>query len=118
MSGIEQLAHQLIIRIYTSQQLGQVAAVLETMAANPDFKSHARQIATDPHMPSNLKTQQLTALFKNINLPIVTKFFTEMFSQQQFWIFSSDQFDYFDEFVQKFQMQVHQVVIVYMAVAN
>lgn len=56
-------------------------------------------------------------LFQDIPIPTLQSFFTEVFSEGEFWLFSSKQFDYFDEFVREFQLSTEKVQIVQLVVA-
>ncbi len=111
-SGVEELAQHLLSNIFTTTDLKMVSVALEQLSQNQSFKHHAHEIATDTRLTDSVKKTQLLHLFKDINIPILYTFFSDMFSKHEFWMFSSKQFDYFDEFVQTFQLATEKVTVV------
>ncbi len=117
MNGIESLSLSLIRQIYDTQTLSQVSTILESLASNRGFKMHAHQIVDDETLTAGQKKTQLLLLLKDVSQPELYNFFSDLFADHQFWLFSSENFDYFDEFVQNFQQQIEKIGIVFMAVA-
>jgi F0F1-type ATP synthase delta subunit len=111
-SGIKKLAAQLLERISTTTELKQVSVALESLSQSRDFKSSAQLIASDSRLSYAIKKTQILFLLKDIHNPTLYAFFSDLFSEHEFWMFSSAQFDYFDEFVQAFQMLTEKVTVV------
>lgn len=116
MNQIQQLAKSLITQLNTSTELRNTAHTLEKLSSNETFKQHAYDIAASD-LTDQQKTNQLLSLVKTIEIPQLQQFFHELFSQGQFWVFASQQFDFFDEFVKSFQLEADQLAIIYMATA-
>lgn len=117
MKQLHQLAETLIENIHTTNELSQVSAVLEQISANRQFKQSACEIAGDQHLSDAQKKSQLLILFRKVHVPLIYEFFKQLFSQYQFWLFESDTFDYFDDFVKIFQIHVEKTKIVYLVTA-
>jgi F0F1-type ATP synthase delta subunit len=115
--GIEELADELLSQINTTAELKQVSVALESLTQSSAFKSRAREVASNMNLTNAIKKSQLLFLFKDIDVPVLYTFFSDMFSDNEFWMFSSKQFDYFDEFVQTFQMLTEKVVVVNLVTA-
>jgi len=111
-NGLAELASHLLSNIYTTTELKQVSVALESLSQSPSFKSRAREIAKDNNLTAAIKKSQLLFLFKDVDIPVLYSFFSDLFGEKEFWMFSSDQFDYFDEFVQVFQLATEEVVVV------
>lgn len=112
MSGLEELAMKLLDNVYVSKSLKEVSMILEELSIDKAFKKQAKTIACDERLSKNLKKTQMMYLFKNIDNPLVYDFFSDMFSAGNYMLFNSRQFDYFDEFVKKFQMKTEELLIV------
>lgn len=117
MRGVETEALNLLSTIYTTPELKQVSVALETLAQSKSFKTHARAIATDDDLTLPLKRKQLLELVQDIHVPKLYNFFVDMFSEGEFWLFSSRQFDYFDDFSQSFQLLTEKLTIVHLVTA-
>lgn len=115
--GIEELADELLSQINTTAELKQVSVALESLTQSSAFKSRAREVASNMNLTNAIKKSQLLFLFKDIDVPVLYTFFSDMFSDNEFWMFSSKQFDYFDEFVQTFQMITEKVLVVNLVTA-
>lgn len=111
-SGIEELAENLLARINTSNQLRDVSIALETFSQSRSFKNNARDIAKDRRLTNALKKTQILYLFRDVEIPILYDFFSDLFAQKNYSLFNSSQFDYFDEFVQVFQKMTEKVTVV------
>lgn len=109
---IEELSQNLLSSIYTTVELKKTSQVLEALSQSSTFKSHAETIVNDPNLTDRIKKTQLLFLFKDIDIPILYSFFSDLFEKNEFWMFSADHFDYFDEFVRSFQMITEKIIIV------
>ena len=112
VSGLEEMAIQLLTDIHVSKQLKEVSMILEQLSIDKNFKKQALIIASDERLSNTLKKTQMLYLFKDIDNSLVYDFFSDMFSSQNYKLFNSRQFDYFDEFVKKFQMKTEELLIV------
>lgn len=112
MNGVEKLSIELINNLYTASDLKRASLVLEALAQSPAFKKKALAIVNSQDLTPNLKKQQLINLLKDINMPLVVDFFKKVIDREDFWVFDSKQFDYFDQFVQYFQLKTEDVLIV------
>jgi F0F1-type ATP synthase delta subunit len=116
-SGVENLARQLLEQVYTTAQLKQISVTLETMTQTKSFKSRAREIAGDEVLTESIKRSQLMELIDELNNQMLSTFFREILKDNNFWLFASKQFDYFDEFVQSFQMLTESLTILHLVTA-
>jgi len=112
MNGVEKLSIELINSLYTASDLKRASLVLEALAQSPTFKKKALAIVNSQDLMPNLKKQQLISLLKDVNMPLVVNFFKKLINREDFWVFDSKQFDYFDQFVQYFQLKTEEVLIV------
>lgn len=117
MNGIEELSLSLIKKVYDTRTLRQVSGVLESLASNGGFKSHAKEIANKDTLTDGQKRTQILYLLKDVGESNVYNFFSDILAEHKFWIFGEESFDYFDEFVQDFQKKIEKVGIVFMATA-
>ncbi len=116
-SGIEELAEKLLSNIFTSTQLKEVSIALEYLSQSKSFKNNAQTIASDRRLTNALKKTQMLYLFRDVESPILHDFFSDLFSQKNYTLFNSRQFDYFDQFVQTFQMVTEQITVVNLVTA-
>lgn len=112
MKGIEQLAQQLIEQIFTATQLKQASMYLENLSQSQSFKNHTSNIAGDDALTEAIKAQQIIAFFDKDTMPIVYKFFNDFLKSGGHWLFASKQFDYFDQFVQHFQLLTEKISLI------
>lgn len=117
MKQLHQLAESLMAHVQTTQELSQISAVLEQMSANKQFKQSATEIACDDKLPDAQKKTQLMLLFRRVKQPLLYEFFKQLFTEYQFWLFESESFDYFDDFVKIFQLHVEKVAVIYLVSA-
>ncbi len=117
MKEIEKLAHHLLDMINSAAELKKVSVALETLTQSKAFKSHANSIVNDEHLSDYLKINQIQILFQDIEIESFQKFFQELLEKKEFWIFSNEDFDYFDKFVRIFQMITEEVLVVNIVVA-
>ena len=115
--GTHQLSQRLLERIYTADVLKQVSEALEDTSQNTTFKDHATNIVTDPNLTDSQKQTQLLYLVRGINVPVLYEFFTDELSNHKFWLFNSDKTDYFDKFVQEFQLSTKDIKMVFLSTA-
>jgi F-type H+-transporting ATPase subunit delta len=115
--GVEKLAKQLLAEVYSTTELKKISLALEGLSHATGFKSDARTIVSNARLSDEAKATQLLALLKEVDIPTLQSFFTGVFSEGEFWLFSSKQFDYFDEFVRAFQLATEQVLVVQMVIA-
>lgn len=116
-SGIEELAEKLLSNIYISTQLKEVSIALEYLSQSKSFKNNAQTIASDRRLTNALKKTQMLYLFRDVESPILHDFFSDLFSQKNYTLFNSRQFDYFDQFVQTFQLVTEQVTVINLVTA-
>jgi len=115
--GVEKLAAKLLSQVWSTSELKKISLALEGLSHESSFKSNARTIVANSRLSDEVKATQLMQLFQDIPIPTLQSFFTEIFSEGEFWLFSSKQFDYFDEFVREFQLSTEKVQIVQLVVA-
>jgi F0F1-type ATP synthase delta subunit len=115
--GVEKLAEQLLATINTTEELKKVSMTLETLSNSASIKSKAKEIATNSQYSDSLKAKKLMELFSDIDMPVLLEFFRKIFSASEFWLFSSKQFDYFDQLVQSFQLITESVIVINIIVA-
>ncbi len=115
--GVDKLAKQLLSQIYTTSELKKTSLALEELSHSSTFKAETRAIVANPKLADEAKATQLLKLFDEIDIPIIQSFFSGVFSEGEFWMFSSKQFDYFDEFVRAFQLATENVLVVSMVTA-
>jgi F0F1-type ATP synthase delta subunit len=117
-SSNQNLIAQLLGNIYTTSQLKQISDALEELAQNKAFKNHATDIVTDESLTDSQKKTQLSYLIKSIDIPTLQDFFSDILAKNTFWVFSSDKIDYFDKFVQEFQMATEAIGVIYLVTAT
>ncbi|MFC1653982.1 F0F1 ATP synthase subunit delta [Patescibacteria group bacterium] len=112
MKGSTQLAKELIKNIYTTETLKKISDALEKLSNNRGFKIHSNEIINDDTLTDNQKKNQLLYIIKSIEIPTLHDFFSDQLAEYSFWLFSSGQIDYFDNFVQEFQLSTEDIKIV------
>jgi len=115
--GVEKLAQQLLNEIWSTTELKKVSLALEGLSHASGFKSSALAIVSNSRLSDEVKATQLLNLFNDIEIPVLQSFFAGVFSEGEFWLFSSKQFDYFDEFVRSFQITTEKLQVVQLVVA-
>jgi len=115
--GVEKLAQQLLDEIWSTVELKKISIALEGLSHTSGFKSSAFTIVSNPRLSDEVKATQLLNLFNEIDIPTLQSFFAGVFSAGEFWLFSSKQFDYFDEFVRAFQITTEKLQVVQLVVA-
>ncbi|NMC36186.1 F0F1 ATP synthase subunit delta [Candidatus Beckwithbacteria bacterium] len=111
-NGVEKLAQKLLEQINTTSELKKISVALETLSQSKNFKSHANDVVNDKKLTDSLKKTQIIDLFSDFEIPLLQTFFRELLGDKEFWLFDSDKFDYFDEFVQKFQLLTEKVMVI------
>jgi F0F1-type ATP synthase delta subunit len=117
MKGSEQLAKELIERIYTTDTLKRISNALEKLSQNKGFKSHTNDIINDDSLTDSQKKNQLLYIIRSVEISTLFDFFSDQLADYSFWIFSSGQIDYFDKFVQAFQKATQDVGVIYLTTA-
>lgn len=112
MKGIDNTAKKLLNMVNTAASLKRVSVYLESLSLSKTFKAHAKNIANDEDLTDQVKAKELLDLLDKVNHPVVYKFFESMFKDGEFWLFSSKHFDYFDQFVQSFQLMTEEIALV------
>jgi len=115
--GVEKLAEKLLSQVWSTVELKKISLALEGLSHSSVFKSEARAIVANPKLSDEHKATRLLQLFQEVEIPTLQSFFTEIFSEGEFWLFSSKQFDYFDEFVREFQLSTEKVLVVQLVIA-
>lgn len=115
--SIDDVVAELISRIFTTKTLKEVSSILEELTHNNSFKLHANAIVDDDTLTEPQKRRQLGYLLKMIEEPVLEDFFGDMLSKKQFWIFKTGKVDYFDNFVQHFQLATEDIGLVYLVTA-
>ena len=111
-NGVEKLAQKLLDQINTTSELKKISVALEALSQSKNFKSHANDVVNDKKLTDSLKKTQIIDLFSDFEIPLLQTFFRELLEDKEFWLFDSDKFDYFDEFVQKFQLLTEKVMVI------
>jgi len=115
--GVEKLAEKLLSQVWSTVELKKISLALEGLSHSSVFKSEARAIVASSKLSDEHKATRLLQLFQEVEIPTLQSFFTEIFSEGEFWLFSSKQFDYFDEFVREFQLSTEKVLVVQLVIA-
>ena len=117
MKGSQQLAQELIDKVFTSSTLKRISDTLEDLSRNKGFKTHANDIINDDSLTDSQKKNQLLYIIKSVEIPTLYEFFSDQLGNFSFWMFSSGQIDYFDKFVQEFQLATEEIRIIKLATA-
>ncbi len=117
MKSTQVLVQQLFNKIYTTNALRHVSDTLEVLTQNTKFKEHTNAIISDTSLTSSQKKTQIIYIIKSIDSAILYDFFYNILDKNTFWIFSSGKIDYFDRFVQEFQMATEQIGVVFLTTA-
>lgn len=116
--GINRLAQKLLGRIYTTETLKLISATLEDMAQNKSFKLHAHAIASDKTLSTAQKRTQLLYLIRSVEEPLLYDFFSDELNDEKLWLFVNDEIDYFDKFVQEFQLSTKDIAVLSLTTAR
>ncbi|NMB56909.1 F0F1 ATP synthase subunit delta [Candidatus Beckwithbacteria bacterium] len=116
-TGVDKLAKDLIEQIYTTLELKQISIALESLAQNKNFKNHASELVDDEGLTNQVKKQELLALISQLEIEKLTDFFAKILDNECFWVFSAKQFDYFDNFVQAFQIKTEDIKLIHLVTA-
>jgi F0F1-type ATP synthase delta subunit len=117
MNSSDALVNRLLSVLFTTTVVKQISDILEELSQNKTFKRQANHIITDSSLTDKQKQAQLMFLIKTIQCPELIGFFEEAMAQGSLWLFSSDKIDYFDRFVQNFQLATETLKIVYLVTA-
>lgn len=114
---VETLSQTLLEKIHTTQTLKRVSDTLEELSQNPNFKEHTSAIVGDTSLTKIQKVTQLLHVIKGVELPLLYDFFKNNLNENSLWIFEHDQINYFDKFVQAFQMTTEDIEVLTLATA-
>lgn len=117
MKTTQSLVRQLLENVHTSQALKSISQTLEEISQNPAFKDQANEVVSDATLTTKQKKSQLLFLIKTIDDSILYEFFSDILSSHTFWIFQNNRIDYFDRFVQGFQMATEEVGVLHFTTA-
>lgn len=112
MKTTQSIVEQLLDRIVTTVTFKQISDQLEDLAQDEKFKSYTDDIVADPNLTDNQKINQLMYVFKDIDIPLLYDFFSEILDKKTLFLFSTGKIDYFDKFVQEFQLMSDNIGIV------
>ena len=113
----EELVTELQSRLFTTSALKEVSSILEEISQNKTFKLHVNAIMSDNTLTDPQKRRQLSYVLKIIEDPILQEFFDDLLAHNEFWLFTSGKIDYFDKFVQSFQMATEEIELIYLVSA-
>ena len=116
-NGVDKLAADLLIQVHNTTELKKISVALETLSQSKNFKSHTRSIISDDKLTESVKKSQILELFKDLEIPLLYEFTQKVLDDKEFWLFDSEKFDYFDKFVQKFQLLTEKVTVVNLVAA-
>ncbi len=117
MKATKALIDKLLERIHLTETLKSVSDNLEQLAQNKAFKNHANFIISDDSLTDAQKNRQLLFLIQTIDTPLLQEFFSDLLGKNTYWVFTSDKIDYFDKFVQEFQMATEELGILHLTTA-
>jgi F0F1-type ATP synthase delta subunit len=117
MNSSDALVNQLLTNLQTTATVKQVSDALEELSQNKTFKRHANLIVSDHTLTDKQKQSQLLYLVQTIDVSALHDFLADTLVQGSTWLFSSDKVDYFDKFVQNFQLATESLQIVYLVTA-
>lgn len=113
----DDLVEDLSSRVFTTKSLKEVSATLEELSHNKTFKLHVDGIVGDSSLTDTQKRRQLSYVLKVVEDPVLQEFFDDILSKNNLWLFTRGKIDYFDKFVQQFQMHTEQMELVYLVTA-
>jgi F0F1-type ATP synthase delta subunit len=111
------LARMLLDKIYTTETLKLISGKLEELSQQKTFLSHADAIVSDNSLTEKQKQTQLSYLIRTVDEPLVYDFLSDVITDGQLWLFRKDTKDYFDAFVQRFQMGTEDLEVVFLVTA-
>ena len=114
MKSSEDLVSSLFDLVYTTKGLRAISDTLEELSHNKAFKMHTSAIVDDTTLTESQKKRQLSYVLKVVDDPVLLDFFDQLLASKQFWLFKTGKIDYFDTFVQQFQMATEDIGLVYM----
>ena len=117
MKALDTIVKSLLENMYTTRSLKEVSETLEELAEKASFRNHARAIVTDTNLKKEQKLTQLQYLIRGVEAPFLVDFFQKYITEDNIWLFSNDKLDYFDQFVQTFQMATEEMGVVTMTTA-
>lgn len=117
MKGTDFFVKRLLDRISTTATLKAISDTLEELSQKKSFKQHANAIVEDETLTAGQKRTQILHLIKSVEVPLLFEFFSDELSDSTFWIFSNSRIDYFDKFVQEFQLATETIGIVHLTTA-
>lgn len=115
--GTKRLVDKLLGSIYTTSKLKRISEALEAMAEDDQFKKHCDAIVTDDALTDVQKLRQLSYLLENVEVEELQKFFLQDIKSDVVWLFSKQRIDYFDKFVQEFQLATEEIGVVFLTSA-
>ncbi|OGV93586.1 hypothetical protein A3B57_01400 [Microgenomates group bacterium RIFCSPLOWO2_01_FULL_47_10] len=117
MKGSNELAKELLAKIFTSGTLKLISTTLEKLTQNKGFKIHTNEIIGDETLTDQQKRNQLLYIIKSLENPILYDFFSDTLADNSFWLFSSGQINYFEHFVKEFQTLIQDVKVIKLSTA-
>ena len=117
MKALDTIVKSLLENMYTTRSLKEVSETLEELAEKASFRNHASAIVTDTNLKKEQKLTQLQYLIRGVEAPFLVDFFQKYITEDNIWLFSNDKLDYFDQFVQTFQMATEEMGVVTMTTA-
>lgn len=117
MKSTEDLVNDLSSRLFTTKGVREISDILEELVSDKTFKRHTSAIVADTSLTDPQKRRQLSYVLKVIDNPVLIDFFDEVLAKKEFWVFSSGKVDYFDHFVQQFQMSTEELGLIYLVTA-
>lgn len=117
MKTPEELIDKLTEKIFTTTALKDISDTLEELSLDKRFKLHANAIASDDTLTDGQKKRQLSYLLKVIDNPTLYDFFSDEVLDKNSWLFTAERIDYFDKFVQQFQMATEEMGVIFLVTA-
>lgn len=112
--SMKSVVSRLVNSLYTTDVLKNISNTLEELSQDKKFKLHANAIVSDDSLTDSQKIRQLAYLIKAIEVPELQTFFLDEIEKENWWLFSIDRIDYFDRFVQNFQIATEEIGVVYL----
>lgn len=117
MKSSEDLVQLLLSKVFTTKTLKDISASLEELTQDKSFRLHLKAITEDDSLTDSQRRRQLKYILRVVDNPILQDFFDEVLAKKQEWLFSRSKLDYFDKFVQHFQLATENVGLVYLVTA-
>lgn len=112
--SMKSVVSRLVETLYTTEALKLISSTLEELSQDRKFKLHADAIVSDESLTDSQKKRQLNYLIKTIEVPELQTFLSDEIEKDNWWLFSVDRIDYFDRFVQNFQIATEEIGVVYL----